>query len=233
MGSMLMLSLQPSTTRQRHDVRFAACVGSVRTNSIERLRLLALRGLAKVMRLIAIAILLIFAIPPATMTTYGANVGDGLTVEYQIKAAFLYNFAKFVQWPAEASGLSGEPFVLCVSGDEPFRIIHQYLAGKKVRGQLITVRAVDNVGGASGCHLLFVSAMSAQLRQALPHVIGSILTIGESEDFIRSGGMINLVRADNRLRFEIARNAGERAGLKFSSQLLKLATPVSDSPGSP
>lgn len=212
-----MLSSQPSITRQTHDSKLAACVGKGSTSCIACLRLITL------------AILFVSAIPAATVATYGASIEDSVTAEYQIKAAFLYNFAKFVQWPAETSGISEDPFILCVSGDRPFRIIHQYLAGKKIRGRLITVRAAESVNGSSGCHLLFVSGMSAQLRQTLPRLDGPILTIGESEDFIRGGGMINLVRINNRLRFEIARNVGERAGLKFSSQLLKLATPISES----
>lgn len=189
-----------------------------------------LRLSAKVIRLIIVSLLFAFTIP-ATMATYGAGIEDGATIEYQLKAAFIYNFAKFVQWPVEASGGSIDPLTLCVSGEEPFRIMQQSLAGKRVRGQLIAVRAVDSSAEAAGCHLLFVSAASGQLLRALTRVSGPVLTVGESGDFIRSGGMINLVRSDNRLRFEISRSVGERAGLKFSSQLLKLATPVGDSQG--
>lgn len=188
-----------------------------------------LHCLAKVARLMVVSLLFAFTISAATMATYGADVEDGSTIEYQLKAAFLYNFAKFVQWPTEASGGSIDSFTLCVSGEEPFRIMHQYLAGKRVRGHLIAVRAVDSSAEASGCHLLFVSAASVQLQRALPRVSGPVLTVGETGDFIRSGGMINLVRSDNRLRFEISRSVGERAGLKFSSQLLKLATPAGES----
>lgn len=209
---------------------FAIPVGEARSNCIEGLKSLVLHLSAKGAQLIVVSLLFAFTIP-ATMATYGAGAEEGATIEYQLKAAFLYNFTKFVQWPTEASGGSIAPFTLCVSGEEPFRIMHQYLTGKRVRGQPIVVRAVDSSAETSGCHMLFVSATSVQWQQALARAGGSVLTVGESGDFIRSGGMINLVRSNNRLRFEISRSAGERAGLKFSSQLLKLATPVGDGPG--
>lgn len=228
---MPMLSSPPSTIKPRPGVELAIASGKARSNGFDGRRTRGLHGLTGIARLIVVSLVLAFALPAATMTTYGAGVDDPSTVEYQLKAAFLYNFAKFVQWPAETSGGPLDPFALCVSGEEPFRIMQHYLAGKRIRGQLITVRAVGGSAELAGCHLLFVSATSVQLQHALPSLRGAVLMVGESEDFIRNGGMINLVRADNRLRFEISRGAGERAGLKFSSQLLKLATPVGDSLG--
>lgn len=224
-----MLSSPPSTIRLQSGVELVPPARGGRANGIDGRRLRGRHRLTRLARLIVVALVLSFTLPAATMTTYGAGGDDSSTVEYQLKAAFLYNFAKFVQWPAETNGGSLDPFALCVSGDEPFRIIHHYLAGKRIRGQLIAVRAVGGSSELSDCHLLFVSAASAQLQHALPSVKGAVLTVGEAEDFVTSGGMINLVRVDNRLRFEISRRAGERAGLKFSSQLLKLATPVGDS----
>ncbi len=183
-------------------------------------------------RLVGCAVLLAFTLPAATMATYGAGGQDAVTAEYQLKAAFLYNFAKFVEWPAE-TGRSADSFTFCIGGEEPFRIIGPYLAGKKVHGRVIIVRAVETSAGTSGCHLLFVGAASIHLQNALRRISGPVLTVGESTDFIISGGMINLARENNRLRFEISRSAGERGGLKFSSQLLKLATPRGSNPGDP
>lgn len=221
-----MLSSLPSTIRRRADVARTSPAGGGRVNGSDRRHRRGLYCLTRLARLIVVALVLSFTLPAATMTTYGASGDESSTAEYQLKAAFLYNFAKFVQWPAESNGGSLDPFALCVSGEEPFRIIQHYLAGKRIRGQLIAVRAVGGTAALSDCHLLFVSAASVQLQQALPGVRGAVLTVGEADDFMTSGGMINLVRVDNRLRFEISRSAGERAGLKFSSQLLKLATPV-------
>lgn len=226
-----MLSSPPSTIRLRPGVELAPPAGGRPANGTDERRQRGRHCLTKIARLLVFSLVFAFTLPAATMATYGAGVEEASTVEYQLKAAFLYNFAKFVQWPAETSGGSLDTFALCVSGEEPFRIMHQYLSGKRIRGQLIAVRAVGGSAELSGCHLLFVSAASVQLQRALPGVSGAVLTVGESADFMRSGGMINLVRADNRLRFEISRSVGERAGLKFSSQLLKLATPVGDSLG--
>jgi hypothetical protein len=224
-----MLSSQPSTIRRRPGVELAPPTRGGRSNDFAGLRMRMFNCQAKIAQLIAVLVVAAFSISATTMATYGADVEDGSIFEYQLKAAFVYNFAKFVQWPTETGGGSLDPFVLCVSGEEPFRIMHQYLTGKRIRGQLIAVRSVRASADLAGCHLLFVSAASGPLQRALPSVSGPVLTVGESEDFMQSGGMINLVRLNNRLHFEISRNAGERAGLKFSSQLLKLAAPVGDS----
>lgn len=227
-----MSSPQPSIFSPGPGAGLAIPVEEVRPCCFDGLKTLVRHLPVKIAQWIIVSLLFAFT-TSATMAAYGADITDGSIAEYQLKAAFLYNFAKFVQWPTEASGGASAPFTLCVSGDEPFRIMHQYLAGKKVRGQPIAVRAVDSSAGASGCHLLFVSAASVQLQQALSRVSGPVLTVGESGDFIHSGGMINLVRSDNRLRFEVSRSVGERAGLKFSSQLLKLATAAGESLGGP
>ena len=149
--------------------------------------------------------------------------------EHQVKAAFLYNFAKFVEWPAEALGDELIPFNLCVLGAEPFATAREYLAGKTVKGRKLEVRHVATTGDVRGCHMLFMSAEEAP-DPAVYLAAGDsrVLKVGEAGDFIRRGGIINLVRAENKFRFEINRGAGERAGFKFSSQLLKLANIVGE-----
>ena len=186
------------------------------------------RGLADVRRWLRLALVFLFTLPGAGLATYGAEADDALIVEYQLKAAFVYNFAKFVEWPADG-GTDATAFTLCVVGELPYRVMQQALAGKRIRGLPLVIRSLNSPAGAQGCQLLFVGAGAGQLSSA-PVAAVPVLTVGESGDFLRSGGMINLVRVDNRLRFEIARSTGERAGLKFSSQLLKLATPAGDAP---
>lgn len=176
-----------------------------------------------------VTLLLGFVVPAFTLAAFGAGPEGAAPTEQQLKAAFLYSFAKFVEWPGEAGLAPSETFDLCISGSEQYAVAHDYLAGKSVRGRPVEVRPVRGAADAAGCKMLFVSAGADPLQGALAGVRGPVLTVGESGNFIPSGGMINLVRADNRLRFEIARDAGERAGLRFSSQLLKLATPASGS----
>lgn len=220
------------TSRLAEPAGFAAPVAGGWQGVCGCLRLRFLPGLRGMARLVGCAVLLAFALPAATMATYGAGGQDAVTAEYQLKAAFLYNFAKFVEWPAETDR-SADSFTFCVAGEESFRIIGPYLAGKKVRGRMIVVRAAETSADTPGCHLLFVSAASIHLQNALRRISGPVLTVGESTDFISSGGMINLIRENNRLRFEIARSAGERNGLKFRSQLLELAAPAGSDPRQP
>lgn len=152
---------------------------------------------------------------------FGEDRGIG---EYQLKAAFLYNFAKFIEWPAAAFPSPEAHFRLCVLGSEAFIAAQQVLRDKTVRGRPLELRHVHSVAEGKRCHLLFVAASeSAWAEAVLDGVAGHTVTVGESNDFTRSGGVINLVRNDNRIRFEIARRTAERSGFKFSAQLLNLA----------
>lgn len=152
--------------------------------------------------------------------------------EYHVKAAFLYNFGKFVEWPPHAFSSPDAPFRLCVAGGEAFMRARESLSGKRIRGRELDVRQVEALADVAQCHMLFVSA--AGEHSGAGATLGEFnrartLTVGESSDFIFRGGIINLNRVDNRVRFEIDRLSGERAGFRFSAQLLKLATLVDQS----
>lgn len=143
--------------------------------------------------------------------------------EHELKAAFLYNFAKFVEWPADKLKDSSA-FVLCILSGETYVSARDMLTGKSIKGRRLLVRQVNLPDDAVGCHLLFVGRnemgrLQSQLDAIDPHV----LRVGEASDFIRRGGVINLVRDANKFRFEINRNAGERVGFQFNYQLLQLA----------
>lgn len=145
--------------------------------------------------------------------------------EYQLKAAFLYNFAKFVEWPPAAFPTAGTPLRFCVLGPEAFATeLERTVAGETVGGRDLAVRRIRRPADLEGCHVLFVGAMVREPLEALAAVAsGSVLTVGESEGFLAAGGIINFFIDGNRVRFEIAPAAAERAGLKISSKLLKLA----------
>ena len=148
--------------------------------------------------------------------------------EYRIKAAFLYNFAKFVEWPPEAFEDNDSVLILGVFGDDPFGAALQSLRGKTVRGRSLTIKRFDSLLDLDQCHILFITSSAQQQQQkALESLEGSnVLTVGEIQRFAEMGGIINFVVRNNKLRFEINLDAGKRAGLMISSQLLKLADSV-------
>ena len=148
--------------------------------------------------------------------------------EYRIKAAFLYNFAKFVEWPSQAFEDNDSTLILGVFGDDPFGAALQSLSGKTVRGRRLTIKRFDSLLDLDQCHILFITASAQQQQQeALESLEGSnVLTVGEMQRFAQMGGIINFVIRKNKLRFEINLGAGKRAGLMISSQLLNLADSV-------
>ena len=153
--------------------------------------------------------------------------------EYQVKAAFLEKFAKFVEWPDTAFAKADSPLVIGVFGENPFRDDLEKLAAKDtLNGHAIVVRQIKSPADLKGCHVVFIPAsMKAKEPEALAEVKGlGILTVGETDDFIQQGGMINFVVENSRIRFEINDAAARRAGLKISSKLLALARPAAAKP---
>lgn len=152
-----------------------------------------------------------------------------VTSEYAVKAAFLYNFAKFVEWPAASFRGSRDPMTLCVLGEDPFGgELDQTVDGKTVMGRPIVVRRFAKPAGLEECRILFVSSSEGpQLDRVLATVGGrAVLTVGEEETFARAGGIISFVVRQNRVRFQIDRAAAARAGLSISSRLLEVAEAV-------
>ena len=146
--------------------------------------------------------------------------------EYPVKAAFLFNFAKFVEWPADAFKGPEDPVMICVLGQDPFgSALEDVVRNKTVANRAFVVRDVSNAQQASKCHIVFVSASERKrFRSLLEELKGrSILTVGEAEDFIENGGIINFKLKDARVRIEIDAGAAERAKLRISSKLLSLA----------
>ena len=146
--------------------------------------------------------------------------------EYLIKAAFLYNFAKFTEWPAGSFPDSAAPLDVCVFGEDPFGGALESIAGKTIRGRRVAVHRVASIEAGAACHLLFISASEAtRLAGILESLRGRpVLTIAEMPGFARSGGIINLkTNADDKVRFEINNGIARRVGLRLSSKLLNLA----------
>ena len=149
--------------------------------------------------------------------------------EYEVKAAFLYNFARFVEWPAAALHDPGAPFVIAILGRDPFGpILDETVAGKTVAGRPIEVHRVPRVDDARDAQIVFVSPSERANVEAILKALErpGVLTVGDTDGFAQRGGAINFVLQARKVRFEINPAAAEQAGLKMSSQLLKLATLV-------
>ena len=148
--------------------------------------------------------------------------------EHEVKAAFLYHFSQLVEWPAGATS-AGEPFVIGVVGPDPFgSALEQALAAKSVRAQPIRLRRFRGVEGLDSArvHVLFVGGTDPALHERALDAVGRqpVLTVGEAEGFAERGGMIGFrVTGDGRVGFDINTRRAEAAGLRMSSQLLKLA----------
>ena len=167
----------------------------------------------------------LIAVPPH------AFAQDDHQGEYRVKLAFLYNFAQFVQWPADTFRDSGAPLTICVAGDNPFQgEIEQSLHGRTVGGHPIEVKKLDPDEDPHTCQMIFVRATE---MKAAPRILASskgssTLTVGEAKGFAERGGIINLTREENKLRFEVNINAAAQTRLKISSKLLALAKIVKE-----
>lgn len=161
---------------------------------------------------------------PATSARPG-QADPAATREYQIKAAFLYNFARFVEWPDEAFTDSGASLVLCVLGQDPFGEALESVQGKDITGRMLEIRRFAALQDLGPCHILFIgSSEQERLAEVFESVENfSVLTVGDVDRFARMGGVINFIIRANKIRFLINLRAGERAGLAISSQLLNLA----------
>jgi hypothetical protein len=149
--------------------------------------------------------------------------------EYKVKAAFLYNFAKLTEWPSNTFASAQSPFIIGVLGSDPFgKTLDEVVAGRKVHDHPIFLKRFESRRDATNCHLLFVSASERSRNPAILSKLKNqpVLTIGETEGFARQGGVIELVKGEENIRFEINPEAAERSQLKLSSKLLRLGTIV-------
>lgn len=146
--------------------------------------------------------------------------------EYAVKAGFLYNFPKFVEWPAGA--FSDANFLLCVVGADPFEAALDTLNGKSVGGRPLVVRRYSAADPLGQCQILFVSDSERRRLGQILAAIGKapVLLVGEMENFTRLGGMIQFVTTDKGIQFEVNVDTARRHGLKFSARLLQLASTV-------
>jgi hypothetical protein len=149
--------------------------------------------------------------------------------EHEIKAAFLYNFTKFIDWPEETFARADSAFVIAVLGESPLAAeLEKAVRGRKIAGREIVVRVCRTAADAAAGQLIFVLADDAVWRELLQRIAGRpVVTVGESERFLRQGGTITLLfESDNKVRFAINMTVAERAGVRISAQLQKLAKTI-------
>lgn len=159
--------------------------------------------------------------------------GDSTFTEYQVKALFLMNFTKYVDWPATAFAATNTPITIGVYGESNFGDnLQQAVAGKNVNGRGIVIRQIDRTNDLAQCQVLFISGSEEKkLGGILDEVKASpVLTVGETEQFTEQGGVINFVMKDGKVRLEINLQAARQAGLQISSKLLSVADVVKGKP---
>jgi hypothetical protein len=145
--------------------------------------------------------------------------------EYQVKAAFLFNFAQFVEWPDAAYAGTNASFCIGILGDDPFgAALEQTIQGETIGNHTLTVRRAHEVVDLKNCQMVFISKSEKSHVAEVMSVLGSrpVLTVGEVDGFARAGGGINFYLEGTRVRFEINPAAAQKGGLKISSQLLSL-----------
>jgi len=152
--------------------------------------------------------------------------GQTIYREHQLKAIFIYNFAKFVTWPDDAFADSQSPLIIGVLGEGPLVKALKSVEGKTAQNRKIVVMQFNTEKDIDICHVLYISSSQKdRINQLFNNGFSrrAILTVGSMKQFTQLGGVINFVKKKNKIKFEVSRKSAERVDLTISSQLLKLA----------
>lgn len=163
------------------------------------------------------------------LATLAAAQAQDSSLEYPIKATYLYKLAPFVEWPAAAFASATAPLEICVVGDDPFgSILDRAVAGQQIGDRPLAIRRLDRAAAGAGCHVMYVSGSTTQSAfQALEAVRGDhVLTVTDAARRPGGKGVVHFVLQDNRVRFEIDDQSAAEHGLRVSSKLLSLASAV-------
>jgi len=193
-------------------------------------------------KIFAAAILMIVLSETAAVAEDGVPTDK----EYQIKAAFLYNFVKFVDWPEEKMGDGDKPITIGIIGKDPFGKIFEALKDKKIKGKNVVISRFKSfeelkktgnqnpsefetqISNIRKCHVLFICSSEEESIKEIINLTekSSVLTVSETANFLENGGIINFLVEEKKVRFEVNLDASDKAKLKISSQLLQLAKRV-------
>lgn len=178
-------------------------------------------------------ILTLFALLIITGSIKMAWSGDIYSKEYDIKAAYIYNFANFVKWPNKVFESEDSPIILVILGKNPFQDATDTINGKDVRGRKLLISSITTIDKIDKCHILFISSSEKDHLQDILSKIAkkALLTIGDTKHFGYQGVMINMFKCDDRIKYEINLKAAKVSKIKISSQLLKMAKIVESKHG--
>jgi hypothetical protein len=157
--------------------------------------------------------------------TAGSAATEGAS-EYEVKAAFLFNFSKFVEWPGAAFAGASDPITICILGENPFgNLLKDAVRDKKVNGRQMAVQQAQSVSATAGCQIVFIaSSEEGRLDEILSGLASHpVLTVSDTALVADRGAIIGLTLNEKRVRFEVNMAAARRAGLRLGSQLLKVA----------
>jgi hypothetical protein len=179
----------------------------------------------------AVAVVAAMAMP---VESANATVPAVVAREYDLKAAFLFNFAQFVEWPADAFAAANSPITIGILGTDPFGDrLDSLVAGETVRNRRLVVRRYRSIEQVDACHILFIAASEggqlSQIAKALAH--RSVLTVGETKDFTARSGIVGFELSQRRVRLRINLDAASVARLTISSKLLRQARIVASGEG--
>lgn len=155
-----------------------------------------------------------------------ASSEEQATDEYHVKAAFLYNFARFVEWPPKTLYGPDNQFAICILGEDPFgRALEDIIGGQTLEGRRFRIMRITSAAQAGVCQIVFISSADRKSVSATAALLpqSGVLTVAETDAFATSGVIINFILRDGRVRFQINRRVADRAGLQISSRLLSLA----------
>jgi hypothetical protein len=148
-------------------------------------------------------------------------------LEYQVKAAYLLNFTKFVQWPESAFSDQRSPLAICILGEDRFGTsLDEIVKGEVVNGHELVVQRIRRVTEARSCQVVYIGAPEKEAPKILDDLRPGILTVGEGEKFLEHGGIIAFVIENRRVRFDIDQRAAGRSMLTLSSRLMSVARSV-------
>jgi hypothetical protein len=157
----------------------------------------------------------------------GIDAASGERTEYQVKAAFLMNFTKFVEWPAAAFQDAGSPLTICILGEDPFGAsLDQAVEGETAGGRKVAVQRIRRVPGPKTCQVLFITKSEKSVPETIETAGPGVLTVGESDRFLEDGGIIAFVLQARHVRFDINLRVALRASLVLSARLLNVARTV-------
>jgi hypothetical protein len=175
---------------------------------------------------LALLFLILIAIAPQCLFSSNAASGEPVVTEYEVKAAYIFNFAKFVDWPSNVFPARNSPIIIGIIGDDEFgTLLGNIVKGKTIQERTIVVRPLKWSADFNSCHIVFIGASEQkQLKQIADNLHDRpVLTITEAEEDLQAKGIMNLIVEGGKVQFKIDIAGAEKAHLQISSKLLRLA----------